>query len=111
MGTSAWRSRPHLARDTAGTLAEARRLWGQVDPANVMIKVPATPEGIPAIEQLISEGMNVNVTLLFAQEAYEQVAHAYISGLEKRAVQGGAGIMWPAWPASSSAASTRRSMP
>ncbi len=80
---------PHLARDTAGTLAEARRLWGQVDRPNVMIKVPATPEGIPAIEQLISEGMNVNVTLLFAQEAYEQVAQAYISGLETRAAQGG----------------------
>ena len=54
-----------------------------------MIKVPATPEGIPAIEQLISEGINVNVTLLFAQEAYEQVAHAYMAGLEKRSEQGG----------------------
>ena len=80
---------PHLARDTAGTLVEARRLWGEVDRPNVMIKVPATPEGIPAIEQLISEGMNVNVTLLFAQEAYEQVAQAYISGLETRAAQDG----------------------
>ena len=80
---------PYLARDTAGTLAEARRLWRQVDRPNVMIKVPATPEGIPAIEQLISEGINVNVTLLFAQEAYEQVAQAYIAGLERRADQGG----------------------
>src|SRR5262245_24811217 len=80
---------PHLARDTAGTLAEARRLWRQVDRPNIMIKVPATPEGIPAIEQLISEGINVNVTLLFAQEAYDQVAHAYIAGLEKRAARGG----------------------
>ena len=87
--TSAWRSRPTLARDTAGTLAEARRLWQQVARPNVMIKVPATPEGIPAIEQLISEGINVNVTLLFAQEAYEEVARAYIAGLEKRAAQGG----------------------
>jgi len=80
---------PNLARDTAGTLAEARRLWQQVGRPNVMIKVPATPEGIPAIEQLISEGINVNVTLLFAQEAYEQVVRAYIAGLEKRAAQGG----------------------
>jgi transaldolase / glucose-6-phosphate isomerase len=80
---------PDLARDTAGTLAEARRLWQQVGRPNVMIKVPATPEGIPAIEQLIGEGINVNVTLLFAQEAYEQVVRAYIAGLETRAAQGG----------------------
>jgi transaldolase / glucose-6-phosphate isomerase len=80
---------PYLARDTAGTLAEARRLWRQVDRPNIMIKVPATPEGIPAIEQLISEGINVNVTLLFAQEAYEQVARAYMAGLENRSEQGG----------------------
>jgi transaldolase / glucose-6-phosphate isomerase len=80
---------PTLARDTAGTLAEARRLWQQVARPNVLIKVPATPEGIPAIEQLISDGINVNVTLLFSQEAYERVAQAYIAGLEKRAAQGG----------------------
>ena len=80
---------PHLARDTSGTLAEARRLWQQVERPNLMIKVPATPEGMPAIEQLISEGINVNVTLLFAQEAYEQVVRAYIAGLERRAEQGG----------------------
>ena len=80
---------PDLARDTAGTLAEARRLWRQVGRPNVMIKVPATPEGIPAIEPLISEGINVNVTLLFGQEAYEQVVRAYIAGLERRAAQGG----------------------
>jgi transaldolase/glucose-6-phosphate isomerase len=80
---------PDLARDTTGTLAEARRLWQQVERPNVMIKVPATPEGIPAIEQLVSEGINVNVTMLFAQEAYEQVVRAYIAGLEKRAAQGG----------------------
>jgi transaldolase/glucose-6-phosphate isomerase len=79
---------PDLARDTAGTLAEARRLWQQVGRPNLMIKVPATPEGLPAIEQLISEGINVNVTLLFAQEAYEQVVRAYIAGLERRAAQG-----------------------
>jgi transaldolase / glucose-6-phosphate isomerase len=78
---------PTLARDTRGTLDEARRLWKAVGRANVMIKVPATPEGIPAIEQLISEGINVNVTLLFAQAAYDGVAEAYISGLEKLAAQ------------------------
>src|SRR5580693_9497914 len=78
---------PTLARDTRGTLDEARRLWKAVGRGNVMIKVPATPEGIPAIEQLISEGINVNVTLLFAQAAYERVAEAYISGLEKLAAQ------------------------
>ncbi|HMG32892.1 MAG TPA: bifunctional transaldolase/phosoglucose isomerase [Blastocatellia bacterium] len=80
---------PTLARDTEGTLQEARRLWKAVGRSNVMIKVPATPEGIPAIEALISEGINVNVTLLFSQEAYEQVAEAYISGLEKRLASGG----------------------
>ncbi|MDA2910765.1 bifunctional transaldolase/phosoglucose isomerase [Nitrospiraceae bacterium AH_259_D15_M11_P09] len=80
---------PHLARDTQGTLQEARRLWKAVGRENVMIKVPATPEGIPAIRQLISEGINVNVTLLFAQEAYQRVAEAYIAGLEQFVVQGG----------------------
>jgi transaldolase/glucose-6-phosphate isomerase len=76
---------PTLARDTKGTLEEAHRLWKAVNRPNVMIKVPAAPEGIPAIRQLISEGINVNVTLLFAQSAYEQVAEAYIQGLEARA--------------------------
>ena len=79
---------PTLARDTRGTLDEARRLWKAVGRENVMIKVPATPEGVPAIEQLISEGINVNVTLLFSQAAYERVAEAYISGLEKLAASG-----------------------
>src|SRR5262249_49858073 len=65
---------PLLANDTSGTLDEARRLWKEVGRENVMIKVPATPAGVPAIEQLISEGMNINVTLLFAQKAYEDVA-------------------------------------
>ena len=78
---------PTLARDTRGTLDEARRLWKAVSRENVMIKVPATKEGIPAIEVLISEGINVNVTLLFSQAAYERVAEAYISGLEKLAAQ------------------------
>ncbi|HKF69576.1 MAG TPA: bifunctional transaldolase/phosoglucose isomerase [Vicinamibacterales bacterium] len=80
---------PLLAHDTAGTLAEARRLWGTVDRSNLMIKVPATPEGIPAIEELIASGINVNVTLLFSQDVYEQVAHAYMSGLKRLAHDGG----------------------
>jgi transaldolase / glucose-6-phosphate isomerase len=79
---------PRLARQTQGTLREARRLWQTVARENLMIKVPGTPEGIPAVQQLISEGINVNVTLLFAQEAYEQVAAAYHSGLESLARQG-----------------------
>jgi len=74
---------PYLARDTEGTLAEARRLWKAVGRENVMIKVPATPEGIPAFRLLISEGVNVNVTLLFSQAVYELVAQAYIDGLEE----------------------------
>jgi transaldolase/glucose-6-phosphate isomerase len=74
---------PALARDTQGTLEEARRLWKAVARPNVMIKVPATAEGIPAIRQLIGEGINVNVTLLFSQAAYEQVAEAYLAGLEQ----------------------------
>ncbi len=80
---------PYLANDTQGTIAEARRLWKAVGRDNVMIKVPGTPEGLPAIQQLVSEGMNINVTLLFAQEVYEQVAEAYIAGLEKYAAGGG----------------------
>jgi transaldolase / glucose-6-phosphate isomerase len=80
---------PYLARDTNGTIAEARRLWKAVGRENVMIKVPGTAEGIPAIEQLISDGLNINVTLLFAQEVYERVAEAYIKGLEKRVAAGG----------------------
>lgn len=80
---------PHLARDTRGTLEEARRLWDAVGRDNLMIKVPATPEGIPAIVQLISKGINVNVTLLFAQETYELVAEAYLTGLEQLSARGG----------------------
>lgn len=80
---------PHLAHDTRGTLDEARRLWEAVGRENLMIKVPATPEGIPAIVQLIGKGINVNVTLLFAQETYEQVAEAYLTGLEQLATRGG----------------------
>lgn len=80
---------PDLARDTQGTMEEARRLWKAVSRPNVMIKVPGTPEGVPAIRQLISEGINVNVTLLFAQEAYVAVAKAYIEGLEALAARNG----------------------
>src|SRR5437868_5627179 len=80
---------PYLARDTKGTLEEARRLWQAVGRENVMIKVPGTTEGIPAFQQLISEGININVTLLFAQEVYEKVADAYIAGLEQLAAHGG----------------------
>jgi transaldolase/glucose-6-phosphate isomerase len=80
---------PELANDTAGTLEEARRLWKQVARPNAMIKVPATPAGIPAIRTLITEGINVNVTLLFAQAAYAEVAEAYVAGLEARRAAGG----------------------
>jgi transaldolase len=73
---------PTLARDTKGTIEEARRLWKTVARPNIMIKVPGTAEGAPAVRQLIGEGININITLLFAQEAYVKVAQAYIDGLE-----------------------------
>jgi transaldolase/glucose-6-phosphate isomerase len=76
---------PLLAYDVAGTLDEARRLWQAVDRDNLMIKIPATAQGIRAVHELISEGINVNATLLFALDAYEQVAEAYMSGLERAA--------------------------
>ncbi len=79
---------PDLADDTAGTVAEARRLWQALDRPNIMIKVPATAAGIPAIRQLISEGINVNATLMFSLADYENVAFAYIEGLEARAQAG-----------------------
>jgi transaldolase/glucose-6-phosphate isomerase len=80
---------PYLAHDTAGSIAEARRLWRAVDRPNLMVKVPGTPEGVPAIRQLIGEGININVTLLFGVEAYAAAAEAYISGLEAFAAGGG----------------------
>ena len=80
---------PYLARKTDETIAEARRLWKTVDRPNVMIKVPGTAEGLPAIQTLIGEGININITLLFAQDVYEQVAEAYIAGLEELAKRGG----------------------
>jgi transaldolase len=79
---------PALAYDTEGTIDEARRLWKWVDRPNLMIKVPGLPAGVPAIETLLSEGINVNVTLLFAIEAYEAVAWAYIRALERRVAEG-----------------------
>ncbi len=80
---------PYLARKTKETMDEARRLWKTVNRENVMIKVPGTAEGIPAIRQLIGEGININVTLLFAQEVYEQMAEAYVAGIEDLAARGG----------------------
>ena len=75
---------PHLAYDTLGTLSEVRRLWADVDRPNLMVKVPATQQGIPAVEQLVGEGININITLIFSLGAYRQVAEAYLAGLEKR---------------------------
>lgn len=80
---------PHLAHDTAGTIAEAKRLWAALSRPNVFIKVPATAEGIPAIEALIAEGISVNVTLIFSLASYEQVMRAYIEGLKRRRAAGG----------------------
>jgi transaldolase len=79
---------PHLARDTQGTVEEARRLWAALDRPNVFIKVPATAQGLPAIQQLISEGISVNVTLIFGLPRYREVAEAYIAGLEALHTQG-----------------------
>jgi transaldolase / glucose-6-phosphate isomerase len=79
---------PYLAFDTQGTINEARRLWKAVNRPNVMIKIPATPEGLPAIRQALEEGININITLLFAQSAYEKVAEAYFAALEARAAKG-----------------------
>jgi transaldolase len=76
---------PHLAHDTQGTISEAKRLRAAVDRPNIMIKVPATPEGIPAVETLIADGVNVNITLMFSMRHYEAVARAYINGLARSA--------------------------
>ena len=80
---------PHLAKQTQATIDEARRLWKLVGRENLMIKVPATDEGIPAIRQLIADGVNVNITLLFSQAVYERVAEAYLAGLEALIARGG----------------------
>jgi transaldolase len=79
---------PNLAGDTKATIEEARRLWESVRRENVMVKVPGTPEGLPAIRQLLEEGININITLLFAQSAYELVAEAFLAALEARAAKG-----------------------
>lgn len=80
---------PSLARDTDGTIEQARRLWKAVDRPNLMIKVPGTPEGLPAIEQLLAEGINVNVTLIFSRGAYSNVMEAFLRGAERFAQSGG----------------------
>jgi transaldolase / glucose-6-phosphate isomerase len=80
---------PYLAMSTDATVAEARRLWAAVGRDNLMIKVPATKAGLPAIRQLIGEGINVNITLLFSQQVYEEVVEAYLAGLEHLVTQGG----------------------
>jgi transaldolase len=80
---------PRLANDTAGTIAEAKRLFTKLDRPNVMIKIPATPAGIPAIEASIASGVNINITLIFSLAQYEAVVEAYLTGLEKLAASGG----------------------
>jgi len=79
---------PYLANDTEATMIEARRLWGTVGRRNLMVKVPATRAGLPAIRRLIADGININVTLLFSIEAYEDVVEAYLAGLEERLAKG-----------------------
>ncbi|MDJ0536249.1 MAG: transaldolase [Xenococcaceae cyanobacterium MO_207.B15] len=80
---------PTIAKDTATTISEARRYYDAIDRPNVMIKIPGTPEGLPAVEATIAAGINVNVTLLFSVESYVETAWAYIRGLEKLAEAGG----------------------
>ena len=80
---------PYLAMDTKGTITEAERLWKDVARKNLMVKVPATPEGLPAIQHLIGEGISINITLLFSQQVYVEVAEAYLAGLEKFVKGGG----------------------
>lgn len=87
-GFASFEVTPDLAHDTEGTIAQAKEIWGRLGRPNVMIKVPGTPAGIPAIEELIAAGVNVNVTLLFAVDAYLQAANAYIRGLERRVEAG-----------------------
>jgi len=79
---------PYLANDTEGTIAEARRLWRTVGRENLMIKVPGTPAGLPAISQLMGEGLNINITLMFSQAVYAQVADIYLAALEQLADAG-----------------------
>jgi len=79
---------PYLAQDTEGTLSEVRRFWKAIDRPNLMVKIPATPAGIPAIRQALTEGININITLIFSIENYRQVAEAYLSALEERSAKG-----------------------
>ena len=79
---------PDLAHDTEESLSEARRFWKLVDRPNLMIKIPATPEGIPAVQQALTEGININITLIFSLDSYREVADAYISALEDRNAEG-----------------------
>ncbi len=79
---------PHLARDTAASIDEARRLWHSVNRPNVLVKIPGTREGLPAIESCLAEGININITLLFAVERYVEVANAYLAALERLAAAG-----------------------
>ena len=79
---------PDLAHDTEGTLKEVRRFWQMVDRPNLLIKIPGTPEGIPAIRQALTEGINVNITLIFSREAYHDVVNAYLDALESRNAEG-----------------------
>src|SRR5262249_4357970 len=80
---------PYLAMDTEATVAEAKRLWREVGRDNLLVKVPATEAGLPAIRRLTGEGINVNITLLFSQDVYEQVVEAYLGGLEDLIARGG----------------------
>jgi transaldolase len=79
---------PYLAHDTEGTLAEVRRFWQAIDRPNLMVKIPSTPAGIPAIRQAIASGININITLIFSIENYRQVAEAYLGALEERCAKG-----------------------
>lgn len=79
---------PDLAHDTEGTLSEVRRFWKLVDRPNLMIKIPATPEGIPAVRQSLTEGVNINITLIFSLDDYRKVADAFVSALEDRNAEG-----------------------
>src|SRR3954471_13769307 len=87
-GYVSWEVAPRLAHDTEGTLEQARMYWDLVDRPNLMVKIPATDAGIPAIEQALYEGMNINITLLFAVSYYERVMEAFISAMERRRAQG-----------------------
>ena len=79
---------PYLAHDTAGTMQEARRLFQAVNRSNAFIKIPGTPAGVPAIEEMLYEGININITLLFSIQSYEAVAQAYIKAMERRVAKG-----------------------